>query len=328
MKITTFQSRAGERRVGLHGAYGLLDVAVATKILVEAHDSAVRDAAGSLARIDTVRQLLDLGDAGLAALRVIERAASSPELARAIQEPGSFQLLPPVPDLDKFLCVGKNSRSHLEELKRNDLIKEMPREPTGFIKLGCILSGDNAAVERPADITSLDYEPEIVFVIGRPSFQVSPAQALQHCAGITLLNDLSAREIQKQEVASGTRFWTSKNMPGFGPVGPYIVTLDEFEDPTNLTVSCQVNGQERLRYNTREQIFGIAEALAHFSKRVPFYPGDMISLGSPGGVAVGKPNAQELYLKPGDVVDVTLDGVMTLRTSIVAPAGASAKNRG
>lgn len=325
MRIATFKSRAREPRIGLLGAYGLLDVAAAAEILGGSGDGPARGAAGCLARVETVRQLLSLGEPGMKALRTVERLAASPDLARAIQEPGSFQLLPPVPDLDKFLCVGKNSRSHLEELKRNDLIKEMPREPTGFIKLGCILSGNNAAVERPVDITSLDYEPEIVFVIGRPSFQVTPQQALEHCAGITLLNDLSAREIQKQEVASGTRFWTSKNMPGFGPVGPAIVTLDEFEDPTDLTVSCHVNGQERLRYNTREQIFGIAEALAHFSKRIPFYPGDMISLGSPGGVAVGQPNAHELYLKPGDTVDVTLEGFMTLRTRIVAPAGASTK---
>jgi 2-keto-4-pentenoate hydratase/2-oxohepta-3-ene-1,7-dioic acid hydratase in catechol pathway len=314
MRIATFHTKDGGRRIGLQGAYGLLDVVAAARIAGKTHSQL-----DLLARIPGVRALLETGEAGMAALRVLDGLGASPELAEAMIAPGAARLEPPVPELDKFFCVGKNSRAHLEELKRNDLIKEIPSEPTGFIKLNCILSGHDDAVERPEGITTLDYEPEIVFVIGKPSYRVSAEKALDHCAGVTLLNDLTAREIQKREVVSGGRFWTSKNMPGFGPVGPYIVTLDELKDPLDLEISCSVNGQERLRYKSSDQIYGIAEALAHFSYYVPFYPGDMISLGSPGGVAVGQANAQDLYLKPGDSVEVSLDGIMTLRTHIAAP---------
>jgi 2-keto-4-pentenoate hydratase/2-oxohepta-3-ene-1,7-dioic acid hydratase in catechol pathway len=125
--------------------------------------------------------------------------------------------------------------------------------------------------------------------------------------------------MQKREVASGSRFWTSKNAPGFGPIGPEIVTLDEIGDPYDLWMTCSVNGEERMRVNTGEQIWRMNDILAHFSRTMPIEPGDMFSTGAPGGVAVGKPNAKDLFLKPGDVVECSIDGITTLRTTIIAP---------
>ena len=141
---------------------------------------------------------------------------------------------PPVPDADKFLCVGKNYRSHLAELKANDLIREMPEEPTAFVKLNSSLSGHEARVQRPVGITQLDYEPELVFVIGKRALGVKKPEAFDYVAGVTVLNDLTDRAAQKREVASGSRFWTGKNIPGFGPLGPEIVTMDEIRDPYDL----------------------------------------------------------------------------------------------
>jgi 2-keto-4-pentenoate hydratase/2-oxohepta-3-ene-1,7-dioic acid hydratase in catechol pathway len=229
------------------------------------------------------------------------------------------RLLPPIPDARLFFCVGKNNKSHLDELVRNNLIKEIPKEPTGFVKLSSVMVGDDAAVVRPNGITTLDYEPELTFVIGRRAFRVARADALSYVAGITLTNDLTARQIQKQEVASGTRFWTSKNMPGFGPVGPYIITLDEVADPHDLWITCTVNGQRRMRVHTGDMIFRIGEVLEHFSRWMPFEPGDMIAMGAPAGVAVGQPNADELYLRPGDVVEIAIEGFAPLSTRIVGP---------
>ncbi|HZI83795.1 MAG TPA: fumarylacetoacetate hydrolase family protein, partial [Casimicrobiaceae bacterium] len=183
----------------------------------------------------SLRSLIAAGASGLAsARRAIDAAAN----ARAGEEirlrRDQVRLLPPIPDARLFFCVGKNNKSHLDELVRNQLIKEIPREPTGFVKLSSVMVGDDARVVRPKGITTLDYEPELTFVIGKRAFRVAKSDALSHIAGITLTNDLTARQIQKQEVASGTRFWTSKNMPGFGPVGPYVITLDEVADAHDL----------------------------------------------------------------------------------------------
>jgi len=225
--------------------------------------------------------------------------------------------LPPITDAEKFLCVGKNYRTHLEELKRTNLIKEIPQEPTSFIKLNSCLSGHEARVVRPNGITRLDYEPELVFVIGKRALGAKKAEAMDYVAGVTILNDLTCRDLQLREVASGSRFWTGKNIPGFGPLGPEIVTIDEIPNVYNLWMTCSVNGQERMRVNTVDQIWKISDILEHFSRFIPIEAGDMFSTGAPGGVAVGKENAEDLYLKPGDVVECSIDGISTLRTTIV-----------
>ena len=174
---------------------------------------------------------------------------------------------------------------------------------------------------RPPSVTRLDYEPELVFVLGRAVRDWTGGDPLACVAGITLLNDLTCRDTQKREVASGSRFWTAKNAPGFGPVGPCIVTMDDVRDPYDLWVSCRVNGAERMRVNTSEQIWKLADILRYFSRLVPFFPGDLISTGAPGGVAAGKADAESLYLKPGDVVECVIDAPsLVLRNRIVAPA--------
>jgi 2-keto-4-pentenoate hydratase/2-oxohepta-3-ene-1,7-dioic acid hydratase in catechol pathway len=233
----------------------------------------------------------------------------------------SITWLPPVPDADKFLCVGKNYRTHLAELRANDLLTETPQEPTAFVKLNSCLTGHEAHVARPHGITRLDYEPELVFVIGKRVLGWKRTGALSdafsYLAGVTILNDLTDRDAQKREVASGSRFWTGKNIPGFGPLGPEIVTMDEIRDPYDLWMTCAVNGEQRMRVNTADQIWKLPDILEHFSKYIPLEPGDMFSTGAPGGVAVGRPNAAELFLKPGDVVECSIEGIATLRTHIV-----------
>jgi len=243
--------------------------------------------------------------------------AASSDYSSLFIDPSMITYLPPITDAEKFLCVGKNYRKHLEELKRTNLIKEIPQEPTSFIKLNSCLSGHEAKVVRPAGITRLDYEPELVFVIGKRALGVKKAEAMDYVAGVTILNDLTCRDLQLREVASGSRFWTGKNIPGFGPLGPEIVTIDEIPDVYDLWMTCSVNGQERMRVNTVDQIWKISDILEHFSRFIPIEAGDMFSTGAPGGVAVGKENAEDLYLKPGDVVECAIDGISTLSTTII-----------
>ena len=271
----------------------------------------------------TMKALLQMGRGALARVQALAKAAQTGagRFAAAMHEEKAIRFLPPVPDPDKFLCVGKNYRAHLEELKKHDLIKEMPEEVTGFVKVTSCLVGHDARVARPAAVEHLDYEPELVFVIGKRALGVkaSDEDALDYVVGVTVLNDLTDRDMQKREVASGSRFWTSKNAPGFGPLGPEIVTMDEIPDPYDLWMVCAVNGEERMRVNTRDQIWKMPQILEHFSRTIPIEPGDMFSTGAPGGVAVGKPNAEDLFLKPGDVVECSIEGITTLRTTIVAP---------
>lgn len=269
----------------------------------------------------SMKELLRLQDAGGTRVQaLLEWVQKNPQTAAPALIPETeIVYLPPVMDADKFLCVGKNNRTHLEELRRNNLLKETPQEPTGFIKVNSCLAGHKARVVRPAGVVRLDYEPELAFVIGKPGVALRKSNAMEHVAGVMLLNDLTCRDLQEREVAAGSRFWTGKNIPGFGPLGPYIITLDEIGDPHELWITCSVNGELRMRGNMRDQIYHIPDILEHFTRFIPVEPGDLFSTGAPGGVAVGQSNASQLYLKPGDVIDIGIEGHATLRTYIVAP---------
>lgn len=307
MRLATFalKSDPARRRLGALCQDRMLDLV---------HSSYL--GGGSRAPAGSMKELLALGEPGMDWVRGL--------LARpkewAMHGLDAVTFLPPVPDADKFLCVGKNYRSHLEELKRTDLIREMPQEPTGFVKLNTCLVGHDASVERPHGVDHLDYEPELVFVLGKAAYRAGRERAIDYVAGITILNDLTCRDTQKREVASGSRFWTSKNAPGFGPLGPWIITMDEVSDPYDIWVTCRVDGELRMRVNTSDQIWKLPDIIEHFSRLLPLQPGDMFSTGAPGGVAVGRPDADRLFLKPGDVVECAFEEpAMSLRTHIAGP---------
>ena len=313
MRLLTFRIRGVDApRIGARVARRVLDLAAAAGVAGEAPPP---------------QRMRDLLAAGKPAMKQVRKLWELAQVDRdgfgaALLDEREIRFLPPVPDPDKFLCVGKNYHTHLEELRKNDLLAETPQEPTAFVKLNSCLAGHNAKVARPDGIVALDYEPELVFVIGKRALGAKKKDALDYVAGVTILNDLTDREAQKREVASGSRFWTGKNIPGFGPLGPEIVTMDEIPDPYDLWMVCTVNGEQRMRVNTRDQIWKLPDILEHFSRHIPIEPGDMFSTGAPGGVAVGKPNAAQLFLKPGDVVECSIEGLATLRTYIVSPGSA------
>jgi len=304
MRLATFVDPhvSREARFGIVRDDDIVDVVAAANALQRAVPAtSVKSALTSGAQ--TIAALTDLADAA--------------ERAKLLRPLSGARFLPPIPDPSKFFCVGKNNKRHREELAANKMLTEVPNEPTGFIKLISTMSGDGDDVTKPADITTLDYEPELCYVVGKRAHGVKKADAMDYIAGFTLTNDVSAREIQQREVASGSRFWTAKNMPGFAPVGPWILTMDEVADTDNLWVTCDVNGQRRLRSNTSDYLYKISDVLEHFSRYVVFEPGDLIAMGAPSGVAVGQPNAAELYLQPGDDMVIAFEGLMSLRTRIV-----------
>jgi acylpyruvate hydrolase len=306
MRLATFvdPQRGNDARFGIVRGDNIVDVVAAANTLQRAVPAM------------TVKAALTSGAHTLKALEELVQAAERAKLVRPV---AGSRFLPPIPDPSKFFCVGKNNKKHREELKANKMLTEVPNEPTGFIKLISTMSGDGDEVEKPAGIVKLDYEPELCYVVGKRAHGVKKADAMQYISGFTLMNDVSAREIQQREVASGSRFWTAKNMPGFAPVGPHILTMDEVTDTENLWVTCEVNGEMRLRSNTSDYLYKISDVLEHFSRYVVFEPGDLIAMGAPSGVAVGQPNADELYLNPGDDMVIAFEGLMSLRTKIVAP---------
>lgn len=312
MRLVTYSvGPTGPARAGVRVGHRVLDIEGASRVKGEPLPA-------------SIRALLAAGRGALARVQALAKAAATEagSFSHAMHEERAVRLLPPVPDADRFLCIDDNYRARLGDPARDGLSQPEPKEPAAFVKLNTSLVGHDAKVVRPGGVVRLDCEPELVFVIGRRAAGVKRADAMDYVAGVTILNDLTCRDLQKCEADSGSRTGAATNIPGFGPLGPEIVTMDEIADPFDLWITCSVNGVERLRANTREQIWKFPEILEHFSRHAPAEPGDLFATGSPGGVAAGRPDADALFLKPGDVVECSIEGIATLKTTIVAPGDA------
>jgi 2-keto-4-pentenoate hydratase/2-oxohepta-3-ene-1,7-dioic acid hydratase in catechol pathway len=215
----------------------------------------------------------------------------------------TLRLLPPIPRPGKIVAVGRNYREHAAEEAA-----AVPADPLLFAKLPGALVGDGATVSWSAALTSqVDYEAELAVVIGRRARHVSVAEALDRVLGYSCLNDVSARDLQ---VRDGQ--WTrAKGLDTFCPMGPWLVTADEIPDPGALRVRCRVNGEPRQDASTAELFHGVAELIAYCSQSFTLEPGDIIATGTPGGV--GAFRDPPVFLADGDVVEVEIDGIGTLR---------------
>lgn len=312
MKIARYQSAVGSERLGIvtsaSGRELLVDVAKA--------------AAARGVHADTPATVMDLIDGGAAAMdatRELLAWAAQRQDPTWLDDPEQVQWLTPVPP-KSMISAGRNFGRHkLESLKGNasaSASKVHSDFPTGFIKLGRTLVPHKSQVQRPPDVVAFDYEVEIVLVIGQSidaNSTIAPANAI---FGYTIFNDLSAREWQLREMDNGM-IMLGKNFPGFGPLGPYILTADEVSDPKGLVLWLKVNGELRQHSDCRDLIFGFNEMVAFWS-RCGLVPGDMISTGTPEGVALHhKPDPHAWYLKPGDHVEAGVDGIGVLETFIV-----------
>jgi 2-keto-4-pentenoate hydratase/2-oxohepta-3-ene-1,7-dioic acid hydratase in catechol pathway len=203
----------------------------------------------------------------------------------------------------RLICVGLNYRDHAAEAGA-----QLPDHPILFFKLSSAVVGPGAAIVRPRDVTQLDHEAELAVVIGRRAHAVSEADALAYVGGYTCLNDVTDREAQ----AADKQWFRSKSRPTFAPIGPWIVTSDELADPTDLAVSCSVNGEVRQSSRTSQLIFGVAALVAFCSANFDLEPGDVIATGTPAGVGL----ATGRWLVPGDVVEVAIEGIGVLRNEV------------
>lgn len=212
-------------------------------------------------------------------------------------------LLAPVPRPGKIVCVGLSYRDHAAETG-----KPVPTEPVLFAKFANSVVADGATVAIPAATNEVDWEAELGVVVGRRATRVEVADALDHVAGYTCLNDLSARDLQRS-----TSQWTrGKAIDGFLPMGPCLVTADEVPDPQDLAISCTVNGTLAQRSSTREMVFGVAELVSFISQTMTLDPGDVIAAGTPPGV--GMAHTPPWFLRPGDEVVVEIERLGRLST--------------
>lgn len=221
----------------------------------------------------------------------------------------SVQLLAPVPRPPKLICVGLNYRDHAKESNM-----EIPTVPTIFNKFPNTVIGPGDTIVLPKNSTKPDYEAELAFVIGKGGRHIPAAKWREHVAGYTILNDVSARDFQM----ATTQWLMGKTFDTFAPMGPVLVTPDEIEDPHELNISLEINGETLQKSNTRELIFRVPELIAYLSSVVTLETGDVVSTGTPSGVGFARKPPR--FLKPGDDVTVKIEGIGELRNPVAAEA--------
>ncbi|MFB7382236.1 fumarylacetoacetate hydrolase family protein [Kitasatospora purpeofusca] len=254
------------------------------------------------------------GEPVLAAVRELLAGAtadSSPAEGPAVRPLAEVSLRAPLRP-GKIVGVGLNYVEHVAESHRTlDTERELPDRPVLFSKPSTAVTGPGQPVLHNAELTKqLDWECELAVVIGTPAFRVAEADALRHVFGYSIVNDISARDQRR----SGQWFF-SKGQDSYAPFGPVVVTADEIPDPQRLDLSLRVNGELRQDSNTRHMLFGIARLIADISSGVTLEPGDVIATGSPSGVGAGMVPPQ--FLRPGDLVEATIEGIGTLANPVV-----------
>ena len=220
------------------------------------------------------------------------------------------RLLAPLVPAD-LLCIGLNYLAHAAETK-----SEIPENPMLFIKSGNALCDPDAPIVLPANSGQVDFEGELVVVIGKPCRRVTRQEALDYVLGYTIGNDVSARDWQKDKKLNGGQFARGKSFDGFAPIGPWITTADEVPDPNALTLTTTVSGEVMQQSSTRDMIFDVAAIVSSLSQTMTLRAGAAIFTGTPSGVGVAR--SPQRFLKPGDVVEVAIKQLGTLRNTFIA----------
>ena len=260
-------------------------------------DGALRDLSGHVGDI-TADVLADEGLRRLAAIdpSTLPRVDGTPRFGT------------PVAHVGKMICVGMNYADHAAETQA-----PVPEQPVLFMKATTAIGGANDTVVIPRGSVKTDWEVELGVIIGAVTRDVSIDEALGCVAGYAVVNDLSEREFQLEH---GGQWVKGKSCDTFGPIGPWLVTTDEVADPQNLSLWLEVNGHRYQNGNTRTMVFGVAQLVSYISRYMTLMPGDVISTGTPAGVGLGlKPPT---YLKPGDVIELGIEGLGRQRQDVVA----------
>ena len=288
MRLATLQTASGVRVVGVDGS----------------------DEAPSFVDLNTVdpnlpgslKEVLALSDG-------IARCQTAFQQGRDSGRTVTGKLLAPIPDPEKVICIGLNYRDHALETN-----SPIPSEPVCFGKYANAVIGPADQIRLPHAAHSVDYEAELVAVIGRTCTCVTREQAFNYVAGYCNGQDVSARDWQKGR--PGGQWLLGKGPDTFAPIGPWIVTSDSVPDPHALSIQLRLNGETMQTGNTSDFIFGIDEVIAHVSQLITLRPGDLIFTGTPPGVGMGR--TPQVWLKPGDTVEIEIDGLGVLSNTVTA----------
>jgi acylpyruvate hydrolase len=283
MRLVSYEAGDGAR-AGVLLDEGVVDAWAA---LGEPDRSSLRELIGE-GRVEELRGALD------------DRGAASRALS-------GVSLLPPIPDPEKIVCIGLNYRDHAAEASI-----EAPPSPAIFGKYRNALAAAGATVHLPAASRKVDYEAEVAFVVGRRAGRVAEADALDFVAGYTLLNDLSARDLQ----FSTPQWMSGKVFDGSAPCGPWLVTPDEAGPHDGIEISLTLNGEQMQGDSTGSLIFGIPQLLSHLSELMTLEPGDIVSTGTPAGV--GSVREPRVWLADGDEIVIESPTLGRLETRISA----------
>ena len=241
--------------------------------------------------------------------QILAWAARQFDVGEQVLSLDEVELGPPVPDPEKIVCLGLNYPEHAAEAEL-----DIPPVPTFFAKFRNSLVGPTSPVILPAASHFIDYEGELVVVIGKRCKHVAEQEALAYVAGYTVCNDVSARDLQMQ-----TSQWTAgKAIDTFAPMGPGIVLASDIPDPQALTLTTRVNGEVVQRESTSQMIFSVAATIAFLSSFMTLEPGDLIATGTPSGI--GARRQPPLFLHPGDIVEVEIERIGMIRNQMVAEA--------
>jgi 2-keto-4-pentenoate hydratase/2-oxohepta-3-ene-1,7-dioic acid hydratase in catechol pathway len=280
----------------------------------EKQDEKRKPRIGVLGEGNIVRPLRTDGTMRPFIARLSEVEPSELELATWVEDAEGWPLeevvlLSPLTDPEKIICIGLNYHDHVIESGM-----KVPSVPVLFPKYSNCIAAHEQSIAIPAEVTQCDYEVELAVVIGKEAKRVSREEAMDYVFGYTVLNDVSARDIQLNEPQ-----WTrGKTIDGFAPIGPWIVTADELPHPGSLAIKLRLNGKLMQNSNTKELIFDIPYLISFLSNTMTLKPGDVISTGTPPGVGMGQ--KPQVWLKPGDLVEAEIEGIGVLRNTFVAEA--------
>jgi 2-keto-4-pentenoate hydratase/2-oxohepta-3-ene-1,7-dioic acid hydratase in catechol pathway len=277
MKLVTFVESGGEARPGLVVDGGVVDLSA----------EGFKDAIAFMAAAASVQA---------------DVARSKATVAL-----DAVKLLAPVPAPPRIFGIGVNYAEHAAESGT-----PMQKVPTVFIVLSSAVVGPDAEVILPKASEKPDYEAELAVVIGKPGYQISADKAMEHVFGYTIMNDISARDVQR----ATSQFSLGKSFPTFAPMGPWVVSKDEVADPHALELSMTIDGERLQHSNTNMMIFKIPALIEYISGITPLQVGDVISTGTPAGVGMGRTPPR--WLKPGEEMVIEIEGVGELRNRTVA----------
>jgi 5-oxopent-3-ene-1,2,5-tricarboxylate decarboxylase/2-hydroxyhepta-2,4-diene-1,7-dioate isomerase len=297
MKLFSYKKSEHEVHIGVETEAGLFDITDAFAVYQHAKRISPPVSFAFL------QVMIEMGTCSADSVkRVLEDSWVQSKIHRLrIEENIEFDL--PIHRPSKIVAIGRNYKEHVKELDH-----AMPTEPLFFSKSTSSLLPHNGVIQIPEWLEGrVDYEGELGLVIGSTCKDVDQDQAMSVLAGYTIINDVTARDMQKLDISQGNPWFRSKSLDTFCPVGPYLVPADAVENPQNLDITLKVNGETRQESNTSMMIFTIPELISAVSRFMTLYPGDLIATGTPSGVGA---------LQDGDEVEISITDLGTLKNSV------------